>query len=114
MMNHKQLSSGFSRGFTLIELIIALLIGAIVTAMSVPMGNMVQSSRTSSIAYEFTSALNFARSEAIKRGNKVILAGWYLPISMAMASLIRRKMKFYQCMVHYQKVIRYVATPESE
>lgn len=59
------------RGFTLIELIIALLIGAIITALSAPMGNMVKSNNTSSVAYEFTSALNFARSEAIKRGNRV-------------------------------------------
>jgi type IV fimbrial biogenesis protein FimT len=72
-MNHKNLCTHFSGGFTLIELIIALLIGAIVTALSVPMANMVKSSRSSSIAYEFVSALNFARSEAIKRGNKVTI-----------------------------------------
>ena len=73
MVNHKYLSSGFSTGFTLIELIIALLIGAIVTAISVPMSNMVKSNRTSSVAYEFALALNYARSEAIKRGSKVTI-----------------------------------------
>jgi type IV fimbrial biogenesis protein FimT len=60
-----------STGFTLVELLIALVLGAIVTTLSVPISNMVKSSRASSIAYEFTAALNFARSEAIKRGNRV-------------------------------------------
>jgi len=62
-----------SKGFTLIELIIALLIGAIVTALSAPMANMLKSNQASSVAYEFVSALNFARSEAIKRGNRVTI-----------------------------------------
>jgi type IV fimbrial biogenesis protein FimT len=60
-----------SHGFTLIELLVALVLGAIVTTLSVPIANMVKSSRASSIAYEFTAALNFARSEAIKRGTRV-------------------------------------------
>ncbi|WP_455208165.1 GspH/FimT family pseudopilin [Kaarinaea lacus] len=62
-----------SQGFTLIELIIALFIGAVVTALSVPMSNMVKTNRASSVAYEFATALNFARSEAIMRGNKVTI-----------------------------------------
>ena len=70
-MNYPSKISFPSKGFTLIELIIALLIGVIVTALSAPMGNMLKSNQTSSVAYEFTSALNYARSEAIKRGNKV-------------------------------------------
>ncbi|WP_455365652.1 GspH/FimT family pseudopilin [Kaarinaea lacus] len=68
---HNNNTFRFTKGFTLIELIIALLIGAMVTALSIPMSNMVKSSRASSIAYEFVSALNLARSEAIKRGNRV-------------------------------------------
>jgi len=72
-MNNKHPVFFNGNGFTLIELIIALLIGAIVTVLSVPMSNMVKSNRTSSVAYEFVFALNFARSEAIKRGNKVTI-----------------------------------------
>ncbi|MGD8641824.1 MAG: GspH/FimT family pseudopilin [Gammaproteobacteria bacterium] len=60
-------------GFTLIELLIALILGAIVTTLSVPIANMVKANRASSIAYEFTAMLNFARSEAIKLGNHVTL-----------------------------------------
>ncbi|WP_455222010.1 GspH/FimT family pseudopilin [Kaarinaea lacus] len=70
-MNHKNIIIRFHRGFTLIELILALLIGAVITVLSVPISNLVKSNRASSVAYEFVSALNFARSEAIKRGNKV-------------------------------------------
>ncbi|MCI0507342.1 MAG: GspH/FimT family pseudopilin [Gammaproteobacteria bacterium] len=70
-MNHCQRTIIAVSGFTLIELIIALLVGAIVTALSAPMANMLKSNQAGSIAYEFVSALNFARSEAIKRGNHV-------------------------------------------
>jgi len=70
-MNNKHRVFINCKGFTLIELIIVLLIGTIVTVLSVPMNNMVKSNRTSGVAYEFVSALNYARSEAIKRGNKV-------------------------------------------
>jgi type IV fimbrial biogenesis protein FimT len=70
MQHHNKIIRS-SSGFTLIELIIALLLGAIVTALSVPMANMLKSNQAGSVAYEFVSALNFARSEAIKRGNQV-------------------------------------------
>jgi len=60
-----------SKGLTLIDLIVTLLIGAIVIAISAPMANVLKSNQASSVAYEFVSALNFARSEAIKRGNRV-------------------------------------------
>jgi type IV fimbrial biogenesis protein FimT len=61
----------FSKGFTLIELMIALCIGVLVMVMSAPMANMLKSNKASSVAYEFVSALNYARSEAITRGNRV-------------------------------------------
>ena len=59
------------KGFTLIELIVALLIGAALMTMSAPMANMLRNNKASSVAYEFVSALNYARSEAITRGNRV-------------------------------------------
>lgn len=56
------------RGFTLIELIVTLAVLAIVVAIAAPSFNsMIANSRTSSMTSELTAALNFARSEAIKR-----------------------------------------------
>ena len=60
-----------SAGFTLIELLASLAIGATIIALSTPMVNLVRENKATSISYEFMSALNFARSEAIKRGNRV-------------------------------------------
>ena len=70
-MFKQKMTCATSHGFTLIELIMALVIGAMVATLSVPLSNMLKSNRASSVAYEFTSTLNFARSEAIKRGNRV-------------------------------------------
>lgn len=58
-------------GLTLIELLTSLAIGATVLTLSSPMVNLVRENRATSINYEFIGALNFARSEAIKRGNRV-------------------------------------------
>jgi len=60
-----------SAGLTLIELITALAITASIIALSTPMVNMLRENKAISISYEFISALNFARSEAIMRGNQV-------------------------------------------
>ncbi|HEY5601733.1 MAG TPA: GspH/FimT family pseudopilin [Gammaproteobacteria bacterium] len=70
-MNYQSKATTLSPGFTLIELIIVVAIGAIVTVLSVPLANMLKANRSTSVAFEFVSALNFARSEAIKRGNHV-------------------------------------------
>jgi len=58
-------------GLTLIELISVLLIGSILLALSTPIMNLVRGTTATSLNLEFAKALNFARSEAIKRGNKV-------------------------------------------
>lgn len=63
--------SRFNAGLTLIELLSALSIGLTILTLSSPMVNMLRSNKASSISYEFVSALNFARSEAIKRASKV-------------------------------------------
>lgn len=60
-------------GLTLIELLVGLSIGVSVLALSAPMANMLRENKAQSISYEFRTALNFTRSEAIKRGNPVTL-----------------------------------------
>ena len=59
-------------GFTIIELMIALLVGAILMVVGVPTyQNMVQSNRTASLTNTVVASLNLARSEAIKRSRDV-------------------------------------------
>lgn len=57
-----------SKGFTLIELMITLAIAAIVLGMAAPaMRDMLQNGRITSQANDLLTALNIARSEAVKR-----------------------------------------------
>jgi type IV fimbrial biogenesis protein FimT len=61
-------------GFTLIELITTLTIAGILTAIAVPTFNsVISSNRLTAYTNEFVTALNLARSEAIKRGTKVTI-----------------------------------------
>lgn len=61
-----------SRAFTLIELMITLSILAILLAIAAPsFRDSIQNNRTQTIANDLTTALQFARSEAVKRGTKV-------------------------------------------
>lgn len=56
-------------GFTLVELVIVLALAAIITALATPSFRaMIQNNRAASQANDFLSALNLARSEAIKHG----------------------------------------------
>ena len=61
-------------GFTLIELMVTLAIAAIVITVGVPsFRSMVRDIRIAAHTNEFIAAFNMARSEAIKRGERVIL-----------------------------------------
>ncbi len=63
-----------SSGFTILELMIALSIGAILATIAVPSyQSMMVQSRLSTQSNEFLTALHYSRSEAVKRGMRVTL-----------------------------------------
>ena len=62
-------NSAKSSGFTLVELMITLAIAGILVAVGIPSFNStISSNRLTSYANELVTALNLARSEAVKRG----------------------------------------------
>ena len=63
-----------SSGFTLIELMVTLAVLAIILTIGVPsFRTLIESNRVTSQANTFLSAVNLARTEAIKRGSQVAL-----------------------------------------
>lgn len=60
------------RGFTLVELLIVLAVGSILLAIAVPgYGFLMNTSRLAAVTNDLVSALQLARSEAIKHGARV-------------------------------------------
>lgn len=61
-----------ARGFTLIELMITIAVLVITLTLAVPsFSNIIQNNRSTALANELSSAINLARSEAVKRGQEV-------------------------------------------
>lgn len=73
-------------GFTMVELLITVALASILMTMAVPSFNqMVMGSRLTTQANEFVSAVNFARSEAIKRNASISLCRASSPTATACA-----------------------------
>lgn len=69
------------RGFTLVELLVVMAVALILLAVAIPaMRDFVDRLRVRAAATEFVAAMSLARSEAIRRGERVDLAatghGW--------------------------------------
>ena len=65
---------GRQSGFTLIELMIAIAVAAVLITLATPHFRLlIQNNRLSSAANDFVSALNLARAEAVKRGVVVFI-----------------------------------------
>ncbi|MEE9355512.1 MAG: GspH/FimT family pseudopilin [Methylococcaceae bacterium] len=62
------------RGFSLIELLVTLIIGAILLSAGIPsLKSSINNNRQTAILNEFTTYFNYAKSEAVKRGTPVTL-----------------------------------------
>jgi type IV fimbrial biogenesis protein FimT len=71
-----------ARGFTLVELLVTIAIAAILLALAAPsFKRTIQSNNMSNAVNTFMSDLRYARSEAIRRGGRVILCRTDLPES---------------------------------
>ena len=60
------------RGFTLLELMVTVAVAAILTTVAVPgFRDLIQNNRVTTQTNELVTALNFARTEAVKRGRNI-------------------------------------------
>jgi type IV fimbrial biogenesis protein FimT len=68
------MSKLFSRGFTMVELMVTISISAILVTFGVPMmSNLVEGNTISGHVNNFVGTVNLARSEAIKRGIPIVI-----------------------------------------
>jgi type IV fimbrial biogenesis protein FimT len=80
-----------NKGFTLLELIVAISIAGILMALAIPsFRDMIRGSRLTTTINEIVGSLNYARSEAIKRGTNIVVkpvtannweSGWTVAVS---------------------------------
>ncbi len=78
------------RGFTILELMVTVVIAAILLSIAIPsFTNLIRRNQITTYANEFGSAVNLARSEAIKRGTSIAITsnagtdwtqGWSLTV----------------------------------
>lgn len=62
------------KGFTLVELLVTLAVAVILVTLAAPsFQTMIDNNRRSAQVNEFVADLSYARSEALKRGNNVVL-----------------------------------------
>lgn len=61
-------------GFTIIELVVTMIVVAILVSVAAPsFTNLIKNNRLTTQANDFLSSITFARSEAIKRGDNVVI-----------------------------------------
>lgn len=72
LVSHGDIPSSRSQGFTLVELITTLTIAGILVTLAVPsFSEVIKNNRLITQANDFVTALNVARSEAIRRSGRV-------------------------------------------
>jgi type IV fimbrial biogenesis protein FimT len=72
---HLQKINNLPRGFTLIEIVVCVAILGILIAIAMPsFNNTIKRYRINAIRDELTASMQFARSEAIRRGTQIIIA----------------------------------------
>jgi type IV fimbrial biogenesis protein FimT len=65
----------YNSGYTLMELMVTITIAGILLSIAIPnFTSVISSNRLTTYANELVTALNFARSEAIKRGQYVVVS----------------------------------------
>lgn len=74
VMEKSQRSTIPEQGFTLVELLITVVILGILLGLGVPaFSDLIKNNRLTTAANTFVASVNFARSEAVKRGEPVLI-----------------------------------------